>query len=203
MKTREIIALWVIVCAIGWLASCQNGSAADTTDDSLQKEEVNQYDSEGRRTGVWEYEEFGWTKKEHYVNGVLDGHASYSDEERVNQNVSMNIEVDFCNGDECGETSVIMDGVLRLHFTDIIKVDTSINGQLFHYRACIREYFDEGKSIRFEGVGYYEDHNGVLDDGYLGVGDWKMFDTQSQTLKTVTFNKPTYIDSPIILSLQI
>lgn len=95
--------------------------------------EVKQYDAEGRRTGSWTYEEYGWIIKEHYVDGVLDGHATYTDDERVNQNVRTRIEMDYCNG----------------------------------------------------------------------VGRWKIYDTKSKTVKTVTFKKPNCEIESYVYSLGI
>ena len=184
------------------LVACKNGNVnspdAGTTpqcdtisyaSDTLK--EVKQYDAQGRRTGFWTYEEYGWIKNEHYVDGGLDGHATYTDDERINQNVRTRIEMDYCNGIECGEMKIFFEGRPGLHLTNITKVDTVIEEFQLDYRAYIKEYLDDGKTVRFEGVGYYGDNGSLLAEGYWCVGRWKIYDTKSKTVKTVTFKKPT------------
>ena len=207
----------LIFCAallvIGLMA-CKNGNVnsleADTTPqsdtisyDSDTLKEVKQYDSEGRRTGSWTYEEYGWIIKEHYVDGVLDGHATYTDDERVNQNVGTRIEMDYCKGVECGEMKIFFEGKPGLHLTNITKVDTVIEGFRLDYRAYIKEYLDDGKTVRFEGVGYYGDNGSLLAEGYWCVGRWKIYDTKSKTVKTVTFKKPNCEIKSYVYSLGI
>lgn len=153
--------------------------------------EVKQYDAQGRRTGFWTYEEYGWVKNEHYADGVLDGHATYTDDERINQNERMRIEMDYCNGVECGEMKIFFEGRPGLHLTNITKVDTVIEEFQLDYRAHIKEYLRDGKTLRCEGVGYYGNSDFLIAEGYWCVGRWKIYDTKSKTVKTVTFKKPT------------
>ena len=153
--------------------------------------EVKQYDVQGRRTGFWTYEEYGWVKNEHYADGVLDGHATYTDDERINQNERMRIEMDYCNGVECGEMKIFFEGRPGLHLTNITKVDTVIEEFQLDYRAHIKEYLRDGKTLRCEGVGYYGNSDFLIAEGYWCVGRWKIYDTKSKTVKTVTFKKPT------------
>lgn len=153
--------------------------------------EVKQYDAQGRRTGFWTYEEYGWVKNEHYADGVLDGHATYTDDERINQNERMRIEMDYCSGVECGEMEIFFEGKPGLQLTNITKVDTMIEEFQLDYRAHIMEYLRDGKTLRCEGVGYYGNSDFLITEGYWCVGCWKIYDEKSKTMKTVTFKKPT------------
>jgi len=201
-STKRIICSLMLVFG---LAACKNGnvhnldSATSQQSDSLTAindslgettKEVKQYDAKGRRTGLWTYKEYGWLKQEHYVDGVLDGHATYSDDERINQNEGMRIEVDYCKGIECGEMKIFFEGKPGIFLTNITKVDTLIEGFLLHYRAYIKEYLDDGKTVRYEGVGYYGNCDYLIAEGYWCVGRWKIYDDKSKTVKTVTFTKP-------------
>ena len=71
------------------------------------------------------------------------------------------------------------------------------------YRAYIKEYLDDGKTVRFEGVGYYGDNGSLLAEGYWCVGRWKIYDTKSKTVKTVTFKKPNCEIESYVYSLGI
>lgn len=206
--TMKSIPTKLIICMLLFvfgLAACKNNNVNDLAPDNSRQsdsltaitdsikgtiKEVKQYDAKGQRTGFWTYEEYGWLKQEHYVDGVLDGHATYSDVERINQNEGMRIEMDYCKGIECGEMRVFFEGKPGMHLTDITKVDTLIEGFLLHYRAYIKEYLDDGKTVRYEGVGYYGDSDFLIAEGYWCVGRWKIYDEKSKTVKTVTFTKP-------------
>lgn len=188
------------------LTACKNGdvkkpdSATSRQSDSIAAitdsvgettKEVKQYDAEGRRTGFWMYEEYGWLKKEHYTDGMLDGHATYSDKEKINQIERTRIEMNYCKGIECGEIKIYFDGKPGLHLTNITKVDTVIEGFQLDYRAYIKEYLDDGKTVRFEGVGYYGNCDYLIAEGYWCVGRWKIYDDKSKTVKIVNLKKPT------------
>ena len=210
MKNGKSTIILITLLVFG-LATCKNGNVdrpdAGTTpqndtisyaSDTLK--EVKQYDAQGRRTGFWTYEEYGWVKNEHYVDGVLDGHATYSDDERINQNERMRIEMDYCNGVECGEMKIFFEGRPGLHLTNITKVDTVIEEFQLDYRAYIKEYLDDGKTVRFEGLGYYGNSGLLIAEGYWCVGRWKIYDEKNKTMKTVTFDKPT-CEIELILTL--
>jgi len=183
----------------------QNDTVPSVTYDSEKEtfKEVKQYDAEGRRTGFWTYEEYGWIQKEHYVDGVLDGHATYTDDERINQNERTRIEMDYCKGVECGEMKIFFERKPSLHLTNITKVDTVIEGFRLGYRAYIKEYLNDGKTVRFEGVGYYGDNGSLLAEGYWCIGRWKIYDAKSKTTKTVTFKKPNCEIESYVYSLGI
>ena len=204
----------MITLLVFGLTACKNGNVdspdagatpqSDTisyASDTLK--EVKQYDAQGRRTGFWTYEEYGWIKNEHYVDGVLDGHATYTDDERINQNERTRIEMDYCNGVECGEMKIFFEGRLGLHLTNITKVDTVIEEFQLDYRAHIKEYLSDGKTLRCEGVGYYGNNDFLIAEGYWCVGRWKIYDDKSKTMKTVTFDKPTCEIESHIYSLGI
>lgn len=201
MIKKNLITIMITLLVFG-LTACKNGNVdsldagtspqSDTisyASDTLK--EVKQYDAQGRRTGFWTYEEYGWIKNEHYVDGVLDGHATYTDDERINQNERTRIEMDYCNGVECGEMKIFFEGRLGMHLTNITKVDTVIEEFQLDYRAHIMEYFSDGKTLRCEGVGYYGNNNFLIAEGYWCVGRWNIYDEKSKTMKTVTFDKPT------------
>ena len=225
MKCFSMKLIFCAALLVFWLTACKNGNVngpdvgtmlqSDTisqndtvpsvTYDSEKEtfKEVKQYDSEGRRTGFWTYEEYGWIHKEHYVDGVLDGHATYTDDERINQIERTRIEMDYCKGVECGEMKIFFEGKPGLHLTNITKVDTVIEGFRLGYRAYIKEYLDDGKTVRFEGVGYYGDNGSLLAEGYWCVGRWKIYDTKSKPVKTATVKKPDCEIKSYVYSLGI
>lgn len=217
IQRKIVMKKTIFFCAamlVFGLTACKNGNVnsleADTTPqsdtisyDSDTLKEVKQYDSEGRRTGFWTYEEYGWIHKEHYVDGVLDGHATYTDDERINQIERTRIEMDYCKGVECGEMKIFFEGKPGLHLTNITKVDTVIEGFRLGYRAYIKEYLNDGKTVRFEGVGYYGDNDSLLVEGYWCIGRWKIYDAKSKTVKTVTFKKPNCEIESYVYSLGI
>ena len=188
---KKIFLLVAVVCALGMMTACKNNGtaevAADTTVDTVPVAS-NQYDDQGRKTGYWAYEmPSGWRAEENYANGVLDGPAVYESYKQ-----EMRMEVNFCNGDECGEFKYFFKGKLDTHITDIVKVDTMINGYLVHYRGYIKEYFDDGNTIRREGMGYYADNGDLLGEGYYMIGRWLRNDNPLHlTPDTVMYNVPT------------
>ena len=193
-----------VLCGIMLLSRCKGGNSKENTIDTTavgrdrmgatlskvtKMVETNQYDSEGRKTGHWEYmdESTGWFCVENYVEGVLDGSATYYNEELLT------IEMNYCKGIECGEMHIFdgTKGDTGIRLSDITKVDTIINGNIFHYRAHCKTN-DVYKGIYSnEGTCYYEDQGGLLVDGFLGVGEWIVYDRDGKTIKTVTLDKPT------------
>lgn len=192
---KKTLIICTALLAFVALRACKNGAAAnDTATDTLQQcdtvaEAINQYDSEGRKTGRWEYldEATGWFCEENYVEGLLDGPATYYYEEITT------IEMSYCKGIECGEMHIFFEGTegdTGIRLTDITKVDTVINGHLLHYRAyCKTNDVYEG-IYRNEGTCYYEDISGLQVNGFLGVGDWIVYDSDGSS-RTVTLDKPT------------
>ena len=183
------ILFWALL--IVSLTACKNYSTveavADTAADTMPVV-CNQYDEQGRKTGYWAYEmPSGWHAKENYANGVLDGLAVYESYKQ-----EMRMELNFCNGDECGEFKFSFKGMLDTHITDIAKVDTMINGYLIHYRGYFKEYFDDGATVRREGMGYYADHDDMLAEGYYMIGRWLKYDNPAHfTPDTVVYTVPT------------
>ena len=165
---------------------------ADTAVACEQSEQINQYDSEGRKTGHWTYvdETTGWLHNENYEEGVLEGHAvlSYND--------ITYIDVDYRKGIVCGEMLITFEGTegnTGIRLTNITKVDTMINGTLFGYRAhcktdCVYEGIDSS-----EGTCYYIDVEGLQrEDGFLGTGEWLVTNERKVT-KHIKLDKPTPI----------
>lgn len=191
---KKAVLILAVLCGIGLMSSCKSGTTNekknDTTAVSMAVAEINQYDSEGRKTGHWEYkdERTGWFCIENYEEGVLDGPATYYYEEITT------IEMNYCKGIECGEMHIFFEGTegnTGIHLTDITKVDTIINGALFHYRAHCKT-IDVYKGIYSnEGTCYYKDLDGLQVDGFVGVGEWIVYDRDGKTSKTVILDKPT------------
>lgn len=183
----KVFLFGAMVCALGMMTGCRNGGATEGSDDTtVDTEPVNQYDDQGRKTGYWSYDvPGGWRAEENYTDGILDGKAVYSEEK-------FRIEVNYCNGDECGEVKFFFEDKLDLHITDITKVDTMINGYLIHYRGYFKEYFDDGTTVRCEGMGFYADHNNLLAEGYYMIGRWLRNDNPAHfTPDTVMYTVPT------------
>ncbi len=191
---KKAIMTLAVLFGIGLMAGCNrglvDGEANDSTVAITTMEEINQYDSEGRKTGHWEYknESTGWLCEENYEEGVLNGHATYYNESNTV------IELNYCKGVECGELHIFFEGTERdtgIHLTDITKVDTMINGYVFHYRAHCKTIDVYRDIYSNEGTCYYEDLSGLQMDGFLGVGEWTVYDRDGKTSKTVTLDKPT------------
>lgn len=193
---KKVFLTLAVLCGIGLTVGCRcnrrntNECINDTTAVSTTAAEINQYDSEGRKTGHWEYkdESTGWFCKENYKEGVLDGPATY-----YLENV-MTIGMNYSKGVECGEMSVFFEGPKEntgIHLTDITNIDTIINGFLFHYRAHCKTNNVYDGIYSNEGICYYEDLSGLLMDGFLGVGKWIVYDRDGNTSKTITLDKPT------------
>lgn len=190
MNIKKIFLTFAVLCGIGLMIGCNHRSTNEPVTD-IVIEKINQYDTEGRKDGLWKYEEYGWEKTENYVNGVLNGHATYSLSEN-NQNMIIE-EIDYCNGIECGEIKMFVKGLLQYHVTNITNVDTMINGNLLKYRAHYTEYNDSSIVIR-EGNGYYLDLDGLFIDGFLGFGEWIVYDTLNNTYKKIFLSEITDSD---------
>lgn len=150
----------------GMPAELDEATATEVANDSLAGK-INLYNANGKKDGLWLYEE--------------------SDR--------MISEVNYCNGIECGELKVYIKGKLYCHFTGIEKTDTVIGLNMFEYRAHYKEYTDDGTTINKEGDGYYTGYEGFIHDGFLGVGDWRVYDTLDNTYKTVTLTEPAFDES--------
>jgi hypothetical protein len=191
---KKAILTLVVLCGIGLMAGCKYGTTNEETTDitavSTIVEEINQYDAKGRKMGYWEYkdESTGWFCKENYEEGMLDGPATYFLED------VMTIEMNYCKDIECGEMNILFEGTeggKGIYLTDITKVDTTINGFLFRYRAhCKTNDVYEGIYSN-EGTCYYEDLSGLLLNGFLGVGEWIVYDRDGKITKTIILDKPT------------
>ena len=167
-----------VLCAVAMMAGCKGGSTSAELDertatvaanDSLAGK-INLYNAEGKKDGLWLIEE----------------------------NDRMISEVHYCNGIECGELKMYFDGKLNCHFTGIEKTDTVIGRNRFEYKAHYKEYTDDGTTINKEGDGFYNGYEAFIHDGFLGVGDWRVYDTLDNTYKTVTLTEPAFDESILI-----
>ena len=167
-----------VLCAVAMMAGCKGGSTSAELDertatvaanDSLAGK-INLYNAEGKKDGLWLIEE----------------------------NDRMISEVHYCNGIECGELKMYFDGKLNCHFTGIEKTDTVIGRNRFEYKAHYKEYTDDGTTINKEGDGFYNGYEAYIHDGFLGVGDWHVYNTLDNTYKTVTLTEPAFDESILI-----
>ena len=167
-----------VLCAVAMMAGCKGGSTSAELDertatvaanDSLAGK-INLYNAEGKKDGLWLIEE----------------------------NDRMISEVHYCNGIECGELKMYFDGKLNCHFTGIEKTDTVIGLNRFEYKAHYKEYTDDGTTINKEGDGFYNGYEAYIHDGFLGVGDWHVYNTLDNTYKTVTLTEPAFDESILI-----
>lgn len=184
MYKKKVFLTLAVLCAVAMMAGCNGGgtpaelaeagmpsefaelTATVAANDSLAGK-INLYNAEGKKDGLWLIEE----------------------------NDRMISEVHYCNGIECGELKIYFDGKLSCHITGIEKTDTVIGLNRFEYKAHYKEYTDDGTTINKEGDGYYTGYMGLIIDGFLGVGDWRVYDTLDNTYKTVTLTEPAFDES--------
>lgn len=184
MYMKKAFLALAVLCAVGMMAGCKGGgtpaeleeagtpaelaerTATVAANDSLAGK-INLYNAEGKKDGLWLYE-------------VTERMIS---------------EVNYCNGNECGEQKVYINEKLHCHITGIEKTDTVIGLNRFEYKAHYKEYTDDGSTINKEGDGFYTGYMGIIIDGFLGVGDWRVYDTLDNTYKTVTLNEPAFDES--------
>ena len=175
MYMKKVFLALAVLCAVGMMAGCKGSdapaeldetTATETANDSLAGK-INLYNANGKKDGLWLYE-------------VTERMIS---------------EVNYCNGNECGEQKVYINGKLNCHITGIEKTDTVIGLNRFEYKAHYKEYTDDGSTINKEGDGFYTGYMGIIIDGFLGVGDWRVYDTLDNTYKTVTLDEPAFDES--------
>ena len=162
---KKAILTLAVLCGIGLMAGCKGGTADESATDTVA-EKINQYNADGKKDGLWRY----------------------------NEGDVMITEVRYDNGNECGELKMFLDGKLFCHISDIERVDTTIGENTFEYKAHYKD-FEDGSIITKEGNGYYNGYEGLIPDGFLGVGDWRVYDTLSGTYKTVNLTEPTFDES--------
>ena len=162
---KKIFLTLVVLCGIGLIAGCKNGTFDESTTDT-DEEIINQYNADGKKDGLWRY----------------------------NEGDVMITEVHYDNGNECVELKMFLDGEMWCHISDIEKADTMIGENMFEYRAHYKE-FEDGSFIIKEGNGYYNGYEGLIPDGFLGVGDWRVYDPKDGTYKTVSLTEPTFDES--------
>ncbi len=184
MYMKKAFLTIAVLCAVVMLSGCKGGGTPAELDEAGMPSElaeltatvaandslagkINLYNAEGKKDGLWLIEE----------------------------NDRMISEVHYCNGIECGELKIYFDGKLSCHITGIEKTDTVIGLNRFEYKAHYKEYTDDGTTINKEGDGYYTGYMGLIIDGFLGVGDWRVYDTLDNTYKTVTLTEPAFDES--------